>query len=87
MGARMLGGPGGREGLSGALRDEAPFGRGQAALALRRAAGAEAIPALSGVLGSDPDVSVRRAAARALASLRTPEADAVLTLWQATPTS
>jgi hypothetical protein len=30
------------------------------------------------VLASDPDVSVRRAAARALATLRTSEADAVL---------
>ena len=49
--------------------------RGQAVPALRRIAGAEAIPALSGVLASDPDVSVRRAAARALA---TPEADAAL---------
>jgi HEAT repeat protein len=74
----MLGGPVAAGALTGALRDEAPFVRGQAAQALRRVAGAEAIPALSGTLASDPDVSVRRATARALTSLGTPEADAAL---------
>jgi HEAT repeat protein len=77
-GLGMLGRPAAAGAMSGVLRDEAPFGRGQAAPALRRAAGAEAIGALSGVLGSDPDVSVRREAARALTSLGTPEADAAL---------
>ena len=77
-GLGMLGRPAAAGAMSGALRDEAPFGRGQAAPALRRAAGAEAIGALSGVLGSDPDVSVRRDAARALTSFGTPEADAAL---------
>ena len=77
-GLSMLGGPAAAGALSGALRDAAPIVRGQAVPALRRVAGAEAIPALSGVLASDTDVSVRRAAARALATLRTPEADAAL---------
>src|SRR6185503_5357834 len=77
-GLRMLGGPAAGGALSVALRNEAPFVRGQAVQALARVVGAEAIPALSGLLASDPDVSVRRAAARALATLRTPEADAAL---------
>jgi len=77
-GLRMLGGPAAAGALSVALRNEAPFVRGQAVQALARVVGAEAIPALSGLLASDPDVSVRRAAARALATLRTPEADAAL---------
>ena len=47
----MLGGPAAAGVLSGALRNEAPFVRGQAAQALRRVAGAEAIPALSGLAG------------------------------------
>ena len=77
-GLSMLGRPAATGALSGALRDEAPIVRGQAARAARRAASGEAIQALSSVLGSDPDVSVRREAARALAALGTPEADAAL---------
>jgi HEAT repeat protein len=74
----MLGGSAAIGPLSGALRDEVPFVRGQAAQALRRTAGGGAIPALSGLLANDPDASVRRTTARALASFRTPEADAAL---------
>lgn len=77
-GLSVLGGPAANALLSGALGDQASFVRAQAVQALRRTAGVQAVPALAGVLSHDADASVRRVAARALATLKTPEAVAAL---------
>lgn len=77
-GLSVLGGPAATAALSGALGDQASFVRAQAVQALRRMAGVQSVPALAGVLSHDADASVRRVAARALATLKTPEAVAAL---------
>ena len=56
--------------LTAALSDQVAEVRLQAVDALRRVAGARAIPALQGLLLRDPDPGVRRAAARTLGMLR-----------------
>ena len=75
-----LNGPLSLPALVRALGDSAPDVRVQAVRALRSVDGARAIPALGRVLLADPDVTVRRAAARMLGSLREPAATAALSV-------
>ena len=75
-----LNGPLSQPALVRALGDSAPYVRVQAVRALRSVDGARAIPALGRVLLADPDVTVRRAAARMLGSLREPAATAALSV-------
>ena len=74
-----LGGPLSRTALARALGDSAPDVRVQAVRALRSVDGAGAISALGRVLLSDPDSTVRRAAAQMLGSLQDPAATSALT--------
>jgi hypothetical protein len=81
--ARVLGGMSGPltdAALVRALGDWAPDVRVQAVYALRRVNGARAIPALGHVLLTDPDVTVRRAAARVLGRLQDPAATSALSV-------
>lgn len=71
--------------LTAALSDQAAEVRVQAVNALRRVAGARAIPALQGLLVRDPDPAVRRAAARTLGMLREAPATSALTAAAADP--
>lgn len=75
------GGMGSETALTEALNDPAPDVRAQVVDALRRVAGARAIPALVRLLLRDPDAVVRRAAARSLGML--PEAAATSALTAA----
>ena len=75
-----LSGPLSRAALARALGDSAPDVRVQAVRALRSVDGARAIPALGRVLLSDPDSTVRRAAAQMLGSLQDPAATAALSV-------
>jgi hypothetical protein len=79
--ARMLGQVGGAAAsaaLAAALADQAPGVRVQVASSLRRLEGPRAIPALGRLLLGDPDVTVRRTAARLLDTMRDPAATAAL---------
>lgn len=73
-----LSGPLSRAALARALGDSAPDVRVQAVRALRSVDGAGAISALGRVLLSDPDSTVRRAAAQMLGSLPDPAAASAL---------
>ena len=75
-----LNGPLSQPALARALGDSAPEVRVQAVRALRSVDGARAIPALGRVLLTDPDVTVRRAAAQMLGSLRDPAATSALSV-------
>ena len=75
----QIGGPGAEAALTGALNDPAAEVRVQAVHALRRVAGARAIPALQGLLLRDPDPPVRRAAARTLGMFRETSVRSALT--------
>jgi len=74
-----LGGPQAALSLAAATRDQSPDVRAQAAYALGNAQAARAIPALGDLLLHDPDVRVRRAAARMLGSIPDAAATSVLT--------
>lgn len=76
----VLNGPLSQAALARALGDSAPDVRVQAARALRTVDGARAIPALGRVLLTDPDVTVRRAAAQMLGSLQDPAATSALSV-------
>lgn len=76
----VLNGPLSQAALGRALGDSAPDVRVQAVRALRSVDGARAIPALGRVLLTDPDVTVRRAAAQMLGSLRDPAATSALSV-------
>ncbi len=73
-----IGGPAAAAGVLKALDDETADVRVQAIYAIRQLQSSQAIPALSTRLLSDPDGSVRRAAARMLATFSEPEAGAAL---------
>ena len=75
-----LNGPLSQPALATALGDSAPDVRVQVVRALRSVDGARAIPALGRVLLTDPDVTVRRAAARMLGSLQEPAATSALSV-------
>jgi hypothetical protein len=75
-----LNGPLSQPALARALGDSAPEVRVQAVRALRSVDGARAIPALGRVLLTDPDVTVRRAAAQMLGSLQEPAATSALSV-------
>ena len=75
-----LNGPLSHPALARALGDSAPAVRAQAVRALRSVDGARAIPALGRVLLTDPDVTVRRAAAQMLGSLQEPAATSALSV-------
>jgi HEAT repeat protein len=75
-----LKGPLSEPALARALGDSAPEVRVQAVRALRSVDGARAIPVLGRVLLTDPDVTVRRAAAQMLGSLRDPAATSALSV-------
>ena len=73
-----LSGPLSQGALAKALGDSAPDVRVQAARSLWRVDSARAIPALGRVLLTDPDVSVRRAAAQMLGRVQDPAATSAL---------
>jgi HEAT repeats len=75
-----LSGPLSQAALARALGDSAPDVRVQAIRALRSVDGARAIPTLGRVLLTDPDVTVRRAAAQMLGSLQDPAATSALSV-------
>jgi len=79
-GLAVLNGPLSQPALARALGDSAADMRVQAVRALRSVEGTRAIPALGRVLLTDPDVSVRRAAAQMLGSFRDPAATYALSV-------
>ncbi len=81
----VIGGPAAASTLERALGDEAPQVRIQVVYALRRLQGVQSIPALADVLVRDSDVTVRRAAAGALGTLRDASAASALKAAMADP--
>jgi HEAT repeat protein len=73
-----VGGPRAATALAAAARDQAPEVRVQAVGALTAVEATRAIPTLGDLLLRDPDVRVRRAAARALGTLPDPAATSAL---------